>query len=48
MDEVWDEIIQEFLEKMRRVRCDAAEFQSGLRYALEQIQTEIQASEEMS
>ena len=48
MDEMWDVLIDEFLSKMRRVECSAEEFRYGLQFAIEEIQTEIKASEEMS
>ena len=48
MDETWEKLIQEFLEKMRRVDCDAETFREGLRYAQEEITTEIEASRQSS
>ena len=47
MDEVWGVLIDEFLSKMRQVECNAEEFRYGLQFAIEEIQIEIKASEEM-
>ncbi len=46
-EEVFDSLVQEFLDKAAKVKCSAHEYRDGLRYAIEEVRTAIQASEEM-
>lgn len=46
MHKAFERAIESFLSEMRRVDVPAEEFREALRYAREEIDTEIQASEE--
>lgn len=46
IDEHFDKLTQAFLVEMAQVKCPVEDYQAGLRGAIEEIQTALQASQE--